>query len=107
MYKVIKATNEVREWYNIASYPDVDPKRMNQIYNIDWTDVNLEDIECILYDDTPLDNVVSISYVDSADYEELLDLGYEGGYLFTYNDGHTQRYAWKPYPRNLENIVEY
>lgn len=91
----------VKEWYPQEYYPEIDPV----IYDINWN-INLEDIECVAYDNIDLSNVKSVRYFNDKELAEAEDAGYEGGYVFTYKDGTKKKFAWKPYPRNLDPMDE-
>ena len=97
--------DQVNSWYNdINDYPDVDPDKFAAIGDIDW-DINMEDVECILYDNIPLSNVVAVRNVLESDVDAMNaieDGGYEDGYIFTYDNGEEHAFAYKPYPHNLD-----
>lgn len=95
-----------RELYTPEYYPDVDPQRIEDLLRIKWKGVTAEDSECILYDNMDLSNVKSISYLNDSDVTKAQDLGYEGGYVFKYNDGTKKKFAWMPYPNNLDPMEE-
>ena len=95
-----------KELYTPEYYPDVDPQRIEDLLRIKWKGVTAEDSECILYDNMDISNVKSISYLSNRDENKVRDLGYEGGYVFRYNDGTIKKFAWKPYPNNLDPMEE-
>lgn len=96
----------VRKWYTPDSYPDVDPKIFDKLYEINW-EIEPEDVECLLYNDSfkdfDFDHIVDVDYVDDDTFDKLSDR-YEGAYLFTYDNGETRIYAWRPYPHNLDAL---
>ena len=99
--------NELRkQWYTPEAYDDVDPERIKDLLAIEWDGVSAEDSECILYDDIDLKPIKKISYLEGDDLEYAYDKGFEGGYVFTYKDGTFKKFGWRPYPDNLDPLVE-
>lgn len=100
-------TDTVLDWYSDPSdYPNLDPDRFAYIAEIEW-DINPEDVECILADDLDLSEIAKVSYLGGNDYDEAMDMGFEGGYEIVFKDGSVRRFGWRPYPENLDSIVEF
>lgn len=106
MKKLIKASlsaDEIKDWYRYDTY--MDPKRLEQSLGIEW-DINIEDVECVLDDPIDLTDIKSVRYLNAKQLDEVIEKGYEGGYVVTYNDGTVKTFAWRPYPDNLGPIEE-
>lgn len=100
-----------REYFDLESDPDLDPKRVEDILAINWNSVTAEDSEFFMYDTKmfpDLSVVESVDYADDEEWDAMNNAGYDGGYIIKNRDGSTRYVAWLPYPNNdnIEDVTE-
>ena len=100
--------SRVAEWFTVDSYPEIDPVRINAVYDIDWN-INPEDVEIFLTEESTfpdLTQLAQVSYFDDNQKKWAEDNGYDWGYNVIYEDGAEKQFAWLPYPRNMEPLTD-
>ena len=99
-----------QEWFtDEESYPGVDPKRLRDALDIDWTDVSAEDSELFVVEfpnEFPnLAWIASVSYIPDEDLdEEVFNNDFDGGYRVVFKNNAVKDYGWRDGSYNLKEI---
>lgn len=84
---------------NPSTYPDVNPERFEDIYEIDWNNLLIADIaeiaeDSINWPDSVLHEIAEVSYFNEEQEEWANEHGFDGGYVVEYTNGSKKYFAW-------------